>query len=314
MATKTAIITGACSGIGLALTHHLLSSQTVQWRVVLADINVESYKKISSTLDPERAIFYQTDVSSWEDNATLFKRAFEWSLGEGPDGNGRIDLFAANAGAIDKESVYTHWDFKAEPVKPNMAAIEVNLLSAVYGLKLFIHYSRRTQDCLPPSVAFTPAMIITGSSAGLYQLPGSPQYCASKYGLIGLTRSVGPRLLADDNLTVNAILPGMVVTGLTPPWLVAQIPQEYLTPMSTILRAFDDLIKEETVDGRLHRKTGQCLEAAEDKLFYREPVEFPSDGQRWLFDENANGIIFPKVFQSGNGNIRPVAEDALGSG
>lgn len=285
MATKTAIITGACSGIGLALTHHLLSSQTVQWRVVLADINAESYEKISSTLDPARAIFQQTDVSSWEDNATLFKRAFEWSLGEGPDGNGRIDFFAANAGVVDQESVYAHFDLKAEPVKPNVAAIEVNLLAAFYGLKLFIHYARRTQTCPPQSVPFNPAMVITSSSAGLYKFPSSPQYSAAKHGLVGLTRSVGSKLLAEDNLTVNAILPGIVVTGLTPPWFVAQVPQERLTPMRTILRAFDDLIKEETVDGKLQRKTGQCLEAAEDNLFYREPVEFASDGQRWIFEE-----------------------------
>ena len=193
--------------------------------------------------------------------------------------------------------MFAHFDLEAEPVKPNVASIEVNLLSAVYGLKLFIHYARRTQSSLPPPVSFTPAMVITSSSAGLYQFPGNPQYCASKYGLVGLTRSVGPRLLAEDNLTVNAILPGMVVTGLTPPWLIAHIPQEYLTPMGTILRAFDDLIKEETVDGKLQRKTGRCLEASEDKLFYREPVEYPSDGQRWLFDGVVNGGLFRKLFQ-----------------
>ena len=77
MAAKTAIVTGACSGIGLALTHHLLSSQTVQWRVILADINVESYKKISSTLDPARAIFQQTvgtgRGSRWERKNRLFR-------------------------------------------------------------------------------------------------------------------------------------------------------------------------------------------------------------------------------------------------
>jgi 15-hydroxyprostaglandin dehydrogenase (NAD) len=289
MPTKTAIITGACSGMGLALTHHLLSSASIRWRIVLADINEDSYNKVSSTLDPARTMFQRTDVSSWEDNAIAFKRAFEWSDGEDGQGMGKIDFFAANAGIEDKESVFAQFDLGAEPIKPNLATIEVDFLSALYGLKLFIHYARKTRTQLPPSASFTPAMIITASSAGLYKFPVNPQYCAAKYGLVGLTRSVGSRLLAEDNLSVNAILPGLVATQFPSAWLIAQCPPEYITPMSTILKAFDDLMKEEMVDGKVIRKTGQCLEAAEDKLFYREPVEFKTAGLRWLLDDDVDG-------------------------
>ena len=289
MPTQTAIVTGACSGMGLALTHHLLASQAIRWRVVLADINEESYGKASPTLDPARTVFQRADVSSWEDNALLFKRAFEWQSDEDPDGKGRIDFFAANAGINDQESVFAQFHLDAEPEKPNVKAMEVNLLAAIYGLKLFLHYARKTRAQLPSPASFTPAMIITASSAGLYQLPVNPQYCAAKYGLVGLTRSVGARLLAQENVSVNAILPGLVSTGMTPPRIIAQCPQEYLTPISTILRAYDDLMEEETVGGSMKRKTGRCLEAAQGELYYREPVEFPSDGQRWLFGTDADG-------------------------
>lgn len=281
--------------MGLALTHHLLSSQTVQWRVVLADINEESYGKVSSTLDPARTKFHRTDVSSWEDNALLFKSSFEWSCGEDANEKGRIDFFAANAGIADKESVFAQFDLETEPAKPNLAAIEVDLLAAFYGLKLFIHYARKTRAHLSPSSSFTPAMVITASSVGLYQWSLNPQYCAAKYGAVGLTRSVGPRLLAEDNLSVNAILPGLVDTGITPPWLIAECPPEYITPMSTILEAYDDLMKEETVDGRVERKTGQCVEASQDKLFYRKPVEYPTFGMRWLVDDNVDEGFIGKI-------------------
>ena len=287
--TKTAIVTGACSGMGLALTNHLLSSKSVYWRVVLADVNEDSYNKISSTLDPARTIFQRADVSTWEDNARVFKRTFEWTAGEDVEGKGRIDFFAANAGIEDKESVFAKFDLEAEPVKPNLATIELDLLGVLYGLKLFIHYARKTRSELPPSASFTPAMIITASSVGLYQFPASPQYCAAKYGLIGLTRSIGSRLLAEDNLSVNAVLPGLVATPLASDWVIAQCPPQYVTPMSTLLKAFDDLMKEEMVDGKVTRKTGQCLEASEDKLFYRKPVEFKTEGLRWLLDSDLEG-------------------------
>jgi 15-hydroxyprostaglandin dehydrogenase (NAD) len=283
--TKVAIVTGACSGMGLALTQHLLSSQTVRWRVVLADINEDLYQKISSTLDPERTIFQRTDVSKWEDDASLFKRAFQWSAGENGEGKGRIDFFASNAGISDQESMYARSDLEAEPVKPNLAAMEVNLLSAFYGLKLFVHYARKTRAHLPSMASFTPAMVITASAVGLYQFSIGPQYCAAKYGLLGLTRSVGVRLLSQDNLSVNAILPGIVATPFLPPGVIDQCPGEYVTPMTTILAAFDDLLKEEIVDGKAERKTGKCLEASEDKLYYRDTPEYSSEGMRWLLDD-----------------------------
>jgi 15-hydroxyprostaglandin dehydrogenase (NAD) len=270
--------------MGLALTQHLLSKQDTHWRVVLADINEDAYKSISSALDPKRTMFQRTDVSSWEDNANLFEKAFEWSSSHDAKGEGRIDFFAANAGTGNRESVFAHFDLNADPVKPDLKTLEVDLVSVFHGLKLFIHYARKTRAQLPSSVSFTPSMVITASAVGLYPMPSDPQYCAAKHGLVGLTRSVGPRLLAEDNLSVNAICPGLVATGLPPPDLLANCPKEYFTPMSTILRAHDDLMKEEIIEGKPQRKSGQSLEDVEDQLFYRKPVEYTLESTRWLLE------------------------------
>ena len=106
---KTAIITGGCSGIvcrklllplsskplacaladisqGLAEVKHLLDKSSPRWRVVVADINDSGYETIKADLDPERHLFVKTDVASWESNAALFAKAYEWS-------NQRIDFF-----------------------------------------------------------------------------------------------------------------------------------------------------------------------------------------------------------------------------
>jgi 15-hydroxyprostaglandin dehydrogenase (NAD) len=165
MATKTAIITGACSGMGLSLTEHLLSLPSSPWRIVMADIQPPPS---SLQLDMNRALYVKVDVSSWADNAALFKAAYNWP----GDANGRIDFLAANAGTADKESVYGEFDLDAEPEMPNLKCVEVNLLSVFYALKLFIHYARKARRDLKGGEAFNPKMVITASCVGQYQVSG----------------------------------------------------------------------------------------------------------------------------------------------
>jgi 15-hydroxyprostaglandin dehydrogenase (NAD) len=72
MFPPVAIITSATSGIGLALTRHLLAKQ---WRVVMADINAAKGRELEAELGPN-VIFIETDVSSWEAQLNLFEKAF----------------------------------------------------------------------------------------------------------------------------------------------------------------------------------------------------------------------------------------------
>ena len=301
MATKTAIITGACSGIGLALTQHLLSHPSSPWRIVLADVQPPPP---SLNLDMNRALFVQVDVSSWRDNAALFAAAHNWP---GP-GSGRIDFLAANAGIADKESVYAHFDLDAEPTCPNLKCIEVDLLSVFYALKLFVHYARKTRRDLPgPSTAFNPKMVITASCVGQYAFPIAPQYAASKHGLVGLTRSVGEKMLRDDNIAVNCIMPAFVGTSLPSEELKEAWPEEYRTPVSTIMRAFDELIDEEgrvAADGMSDGvdrvlKSGQCVEGVLGRLYHREGVESPDESQDFLRKQAQEGGLWSVMYGAG---------------
>ena len=282
---KTALVTGGCSGIGLALTQHLLSQTTVTWRVLLADINSNAYSSVSSSLDPQRTLFHQTDVSSWSDNAAAFKAAYSWP---GP-GHGRIDFFAANAGIADREDTYGQGDIDADPLPPNLRCVEVDLLAVFYGLKLFIHYARKAKaaSASAPLQSFNPSIVITASMMGQYPFTVAPQYAAAKHGLVGLARSVGPGLLREDDISVNAIMPAFVATNLATPELIASCPDEHITPMSTLLRAFDELIADDADKG--NRKTGETVECVQDQLYYRRPVEYPCESQRWMTEDSVNG-------------------------
>lgn len=147
---SVALVTGGASGIGLALTKHLL---TKGYRVVMADLNAELGAKVSSELGPD-TIFHHTDVSVYAEQVGLFKRAFTWG--------GRLDFFAANAGIADQQNMYQSNEDLDEngDIKPlNLKAMEVDLEAVIQGIWLFKHYARRNA---------TPGgkVVITSSMAG----------------------------------------------------------------------------------------------------------------------------------------------------
>ncbi|KAK5446582.1 hypothetical protein LTS15_009514 [Exophiala xenobiotica] len=294
---KTAIVTGGCSGIGLGLVKHLLSKPDSQWRVVIADLRPEAYESIKSSLDPSRHRFIETDISSWDLQAALFNEAFTWS-------NGRIDFFAANAGIVDAPHILdpSRDDLDSDPVKPNMHCTEVNQTAVFYGLKLFVHYARVTNRAIKEEkanskhdgVAFNPKMVITSSCTALYPFPIAVQYAATKAALVSLVRSVGKNLLASDNVALNCIMPGYVDTGLVPNEITRLWPEEWVTPLSTMNRAYDELISEEgrvaqdgKSDGRDGKvKAGKAVECSVNRLYYRRGVEFADKSQRFLIEES----------------------------
>ena len=302
MAAQTspvAIVTGAASGIGLALTKHLTAKG---YKVFMADVSPSGASIASSITtavsSANAPVFLHTDVSSWASQASLFKTAYAHSH--------HIAFFAANAGIDDREDLFASWDLDAEPKVPNVSTLDTNLTAVIYGLKLFIHYARKsTAEKVEAGTTLQSQkgkgeykMVITSSMMGLYALPSNPQYTASKHGLIGLTRSLGKSLLQEDNISLNAILPAFVATGLAPPGAIEAIDKRgHLTPMSTILKAYGTFLE----DGGM---TGQTVEASLDKLFFRMPVEYPNESQRWMA-EDPDGVWAEMFSRQKSGRRKP---------
>ncbi|KAK6331299.1 hypothetical protein TWF730_004385 [Orbilia blumenaviensis] len=257
---QVAIITGGASGIGLAIATDLAAKG---WNVVIADINPqagpEAAKKIGAT-------FHQTDVSSWDSQLSLFKTTYQKY--------GRIDFFAANAGIDDKKSIYDETPEeleKDEPEPPFLKVIDVNFVAVVWGVKLASWYMRRNEKK-------GGVMVLTSSAAGLYPMATNPLYAGCKAALINFARSVASTYIT-DGIRVNIICPALVPTAIFPGNLRDFFPEEHITPLSTIVSAYNKFIDDATL-------TGQVVECSQDQHYFRKQVEYPSESQRWMNEDS----------------------------
>jgi 15-hydroxyprostaglandin dehydrogenase (NAD) len=154
MTKPVAIVTGAASGIGLAVTKHLLRRG---YRVVMADVNQREGERLSSELGSD-TLFQRVDISVYEQQAALFATAFKW-------GGGRLDFFAANAGIDDRQSLYEknetiEVDEHGVPRPLNLKTMQVDLDAVIQGLWLFKYFARKKEKK-------GGKVVITSSAAGL---------------------------------------------------------------------------------------------------------------------------------------------------
>lgn len=215
---KTALVTGAGRGIGRAIALDLADKGAF----VIVNYN-GSKEKAQETIDAIRkaggeGMIYGCNVADF----TACKEMIAELIKE----LGHIDILVNNAG-ITKDSLLMKMsedDFDS--------VIDVNLKGCFNTTR---HLSRQLLKQKGGRI------INISSVSGIIGNAGQANYCASKAGIIGLTKSAA-RELGSRGITVNAVAPGLIETEMT--------------------EALPDSIKESLTDQTLLKRAGSAKEVA----------------------------------------------------
>jgi 3-oxoacyl-[acyl-carrier protein] reductase len=190
LSEKVAIVTGASRGIGRCIA---LALATQGAKVVASARNAEALDNLVEEIKQQggEATAVVGDVAVDTDASELIDQAVAKY--------GQVDILVNNAG-ITRDGLLLRmknedWD----------AVLDTNLKGAFLCIRAAAKVMSKQRSG---------RIINISSVVGEMGNAGQANYCASKAGLLGLTKSVA-RELARRNVTVNAITPGFIVTDMT---------------------------------------------------------------------------------------------------
>ncbi|MDB5971169.1 MAG: 3-oxoacyl-[ACP] reductase [Hydrocarboniphaga sp.] len=191
MEGKIAFITGAGSGLGRAFAHAFAASGAT---VAATDVAFDRVAGVVSEITGlgGKAIALRLDVSS--------KQEIALAVAETAARFGQIDIVVNNAGVpafarFDDEKYDEVWN----------RAIAINLTAYQVVVRAALPHLRTSKS---------PRIVNIASVEGLGASPDHSGYCATKAGVIGLTRAMAVEL-GREGITVNCVCPGPIDTDMT---------------------------------------------------------------------------------------------------
>ena len=214
VAGKVVLVTGAASGMGRA-TSYLFADEGA--KVAVGDLNAEGLAETVSTIEAAGAT-----VRGWDLDVADGRRVRQ-VVDEIVEEFGGLDIVVNNAGIsrggpIDSDDYEERWDLVQN----------VLLKAHTLVIRAALPHLRKSESPRIVNIASTEGMGATG---------GNSPYAAAKHGVIGLTRSLAVEL-GKEGITVNAICPGPIRTGMT-----EEVPEEHkqiYARRRTALRRYGD--------------------------------------------------------------------------
>ena len=182
---KVAIITGAAKGIGFATAKRFAQEGA---KVMIADVNPEAVKAAVDLIPGSEAF-----VVNVTDRASV-----EVAIDQIMQRHGRIDILINNAGITQDARLVKMTEAQFDTV------IDVNLKGVFNCTQLIVPHMLE---------AGSGAVVNASSVVGLYGNFGQTNYSATKFGVIGFTKTWA-RELGPKGIRVNAVCPGFIATEM----------------------------------------------------------------------------------------------------
>jgi len=201
------LVTGGARGIGLSIAQAFLESGH---QVMIGDLGSSgsdwSYA-LASRADMQRAVSQGESIKSVELDVTRIDSC-KAAVRETVDCFGGLDILVNNAGIVGSGPLA---DFNEA---------EWDRIFAVNTKGIFLMTQAALSELQNSKLA---AIVNTASIAGKQGVPNMSAYCGSKFAAIGITQSLALELAGND-ITVNAVCPGIVGTAM---WLDHLLPSNF---------------------------------------------------------------------------------------
>lgn len=187
---RTVVITGAARGLGEAVARACRARGA---ELVLTDVLDDQLRRLADDLG-DRACGHHLDVTDPEHWDVLAEHLRATC--------GRPDVLVNNAGIVRPAPIAetSYDDFRR--------SLDVNLGGAFLGISMFVQLHRESESARPGSI------INISSVRGLVGAANAVGYCASKFGLRGLTKAAAVEL-GPSGIRVNSVCPGPIETEMS---------------------------------------------------------------------------------------------------